>query len=187
MRGFVLSLTILFLATVAVAQAPKESLKEHPTLKIVSFQWMAAGGTSYPGWDNTAGDGSIFPNTSNWGVAETRWNGSITPRGRTPFTCFASISLTNSGSKAIRAVQLDYVFRDTGGTEFLRYQFRANESIEPRKTTTLTQRVYQKMGKHRKAFLPLKPSLAKVLQTKEASTIVLIRRIEYRDGTVEQY
>ena len=114
MRGFFPSLLILFLATVVSGQPPKAKLKEHPTLKIVKFQWSATGGNSFPiGWNNGSSNGGVFPTVSNWGVAPGG-NGSALPRsGRgTPFHCRALMTLKNAGTKTIRAVYLDYIFRD---------------------------------------------------------------------------
>lgn len=189
MRGFFLSLLILFLAAVASGQVEKEKLKEHPTLKIVSFQWWASGGNSFPGWSDGSSNGGIFPTVSNWGVAPGGGGSGLPGSGSgTPFHCRSAITLRNSGSKAIRAVHLDYIFRDQAtGEEFLRYQFRANKWIEPGDTKTLRQDIYQKAGKHRNAFLPVKPSLAVVLRTREAAQVLVIRRIEYADGTAQQY
>jgi hypothetical protein len=189
MRGFFLSLLIVFLATVANGQVQKEKLKEHPTLKIVSFQWLASGGNSFPGWSDGSSNGGIFPTVSNWGVAPGGGGGGLPSSGRgTPFHCRAAITLKNSGSKAIRAVYLDYIFTDQAtGEEFLRYQFRAKKWIEPSDTKTLRHDIYQKAGKNRRAFLPVKPSLEVVLRTQEAATVLVIRRIEYADGTAEQY
>src|SRR5688572_8111044 len=118
MRGVFLSLLILFLATVANGQPQKEGLKEHPTLKIVSFQWLATGGNSFPGWSDGSSNGGIFPTVSNWGVARGGNVGGLPTSGSgTPFQCRAVITLKNSGSKTIRAVYLDYIFRDQGTGE----------------------------------------------------------------------
>ena len=186
MRGFSLSLLILFLVTVANGQPQKAKLQEHPTLKIVKFQWLASGGNSFPiGWNDGSSNGGIFPTVSNWGVAPGG-NGSALPgSGRgTPFHCRALMTLKNAGSKAIRAVYLDYIFRDqTTGQEFLRYQFRANLRIQPGQTKNLRQDIYEKVGKHRKSLVPIKPSLEVVLKTQDVPTELVIRRIEYIDGT----
>ena len=87
MRGFIQSLLILFLATVVNGQVQKEKLKEHPTLKIVSFQWLASGGNSFPiGWNDGSTNSGIFPTVSNWGVAPARNAGGLPGSGRgTPF------------------------------------------------------------------------------------------------------
>ena len=190
MRGFFLSLLILFLAPVANGQVQKEKLKDHPTLKIVSFQWLASGGNSFPGWSDANSNGGISPTVSNWGVSPSGETGSGLPSsGRgTPFHCRAVIKLKNSGSKTISAVYLDYIFRDRAtGDEFLRYQFQAKERIKPSDTKKLTQEIYEKAGKRRKSFLPIKPSLDVVLRTREAQTDLLIRRIEYIDGSSSQF
>ena len=94
------------------------------------------------------------------------------------------MTLKNAGSKAIRAVYLDYIFRDqTTGQEFLRYQFRANRRIQPGQTKNLRQDIYEKVGEHRKSLVPIKPSLEVVLKTQDVPTELVIRRIEYIDGT----
>jgi hypothetical protein len=190
MRGFFLSLLILFLATVANAQPQEPKLKEHPTLKIVKFQWSATGGNSFPiGWNDGSSNGGIFPTVSNWGVAPGG-NGSALPgSGRgTPFYCRALITLRNAGGKTIRAVYVDYVFRDrVTGEEFLRYQFRANQRIQPGEIKNLRHDIYEKVGKHRKLLLPIKPSVELVLKTHDAPTELVIRRIEYIDGTSSQF
>lgn len=186
MRGFFLSLLILSFATVANGQVPREKLKDHPTLKIVNFQWLASGGNSFPiGWNDGSSNSGIFPTVSNWGVAPARNAGGLPSSGRgTPFYCRAVITLKNAGSKTVRAVYLDYIFRDqVTGEEFLRYQFRANQRIQPGQTKKLKHDIYEKVGKHRRSFLPIKPSLDMVLRTREASTDLQIRRIEYTDGT----
>ena len=186
MRGFFLSLLILLLATVANGQPQLARLKEHPDLKIVSFQWLASGGNSFPiGWNDGSSNGGISPTVSNWGVAPARDAGGLPRSGRrTPFHCRAVIRLKNSGSKTVRAVYLDYVFRDQAtGEEFLRYQFKANQRIKPGHTKKLRQEIYEKAGKHRRSFLPTKPSLDTVLRTREAQTNLIIRRIEYIDGS----
>lgn len=186
MRGFFLSVLVLFLATVANGQPQTATLKEHPTLKIVRFEWLASGGNSFPiGWNDGSSKGGIFPTVSNWGVAPARNAGGLPGSGRgTPFYCRAVITLRNAGSKTIRSVYLDYVFRDENtGQEFLRYQFRAKQSIHPSQTKDLRNDIYQKVGKHRKSLLPIKPSLEVVLKTQDAPTELVIRRIEYIDGT----
>ncbi|HKO45379.1 MAG TPA: hypothetical protein VJU84_19045 [Pyrinomonadaceae bacterium] len=189
MRGFFLAVLILFLATVANGQPQKAKLKEHPTLKIVKFQWLASGGNSFPiGWNDGSSNGGIFPTVSNWGVAPARNTGGLPGSGRgTPFYCRAVMTLKNAGSKTIRAVYLDYIFRDQAtGEEFLRYQFRAHQRIHSGQTKELRHDIYEKGGKHRKSLLPTKPSLDVVLKTQDAPTELVIRRIEYIDGTSSQ-
>lgn len=185
MRGFFLSLLILFLATAANGQVQKEKLKEHPTLKIVNFQWSATGGNSFPGWSDGSSNGGIFPNYSNWGVASGGGGGGLPSSGRgTPFHCRALITLKNSGNKTISAVHLDYIFRDKAtGKEFLRYQFLANQRIKPGHTSKLKHDIYEKVGKYRKSLLPINPSLDLILKSPESPTDLVIRRIEYVDGT----
>jgi hypothetical protein len=180
---------ILFLGTVANGQPQEARLKEHPTLKIVRFVWLATGGNSFPGWSDGSSNGGIFPTVSNWGVARGGDGfGSTIRFVGTPFYCRATITLKNSGSKTIRAVYLDYLFRDQAtGEEFLRYQFQSNVRIKPGNTRKLTHEIYEKVGKHRKSFLPIKPSLDVVLRTRDAQTDLLIRRIEYIDGTSSQF
>ncbi len=187
MRGFFLSLLILFFATVANGQV--QNLKEHPTLKIVSFQWLATGGNSFPGWSDGSSSGGIFPTVSNWGVATGGGGGGLPRSGRgTPFHCRAIITLKNSGSKTIRAIYLDYIFRDQAtGDEFLRYQFRAYQRLKQGQTKKLKQEIFERAGKYRKAFLPINPSLQMVLQTREGQIDLLIRRIEYIDGTSSHF
>ena len=198
MRNSFLFFLILTFWTAASAQQPAPQLKEHPILKIKGFYWLAFDGSpitdNWPGGAavtnvagaislgvspmNASGNGTVVYSTPN------RGRDFSIKRGRFPFMCRAVLTLQNTGNKTIRAVHLDYVFRDRAtGQEFLRYQFRANRRIKPGQTKKLTHDIYEKFGKHRKSFIPIKPSLEVVLKSRESPTDLVIRRIEYIDGT----
>ena len=202
MRNSFLFFLILTIWTAASAQQPAPQLKEHPILKIKGFHWLAfEGGPITDNWPggaavtnvagaislgvspmNASGNGTVVYSTPN------RGRDFPIKRGRFPFTCRAVLTLQNTGNKTIRAVHLDYVFRDrVTRQEFLRYQFRANHRIKPGQTKKLKHEIYERVGEHRKSFLPITPGLDVVLRTQEAQIDLLIRRIEYVDGTSSEF
>lgn len=171
-----------------------------PDLKVADFQWLVAGGGRTPdNWargsavTSVAGAISLGVSTMNASgggeviyTSSTGWN-SGNDSDREPVNCRARVWLENDSAKTVKAVHLDFVFiyPQTGG-ELLRYHLNADQKILPGETKRLTQAIYEKIGKYRKLFSPAKPNGRLVLRTRTASIQVLIKRIEYTDGSVWQ-
>lgn len=198
MRKCFWALLVLVLPVVVSGQIQKEQLQQHPTLKIVGFQFLAyEGGGIVDNWaggpavTNVAGAMSLGVSplnaTGNGSVIYTSAGsrGFPLPSERGPFSCIAVMTLHNAGNKTIRAIHLDYIFRNKASSEeFLRYQFRAKAKIRPGTTRKLKQRIYQRAGKYRDAFLPIRPTPELALKTRESVTHLVVNRIEYSDGTI---
>jgi hypothetical protein len=203
MRPFFLFLLICILTSASNAQNPVNVSQPQTELKILDARWLASGGDSVYVGDNW-GSGSAVTTVAgaiSMGVsplnatgngmvfyrANTGWNSGRNSKKRTPINCSATVVLQNASAKMVKAFSLDYVFMDpqTRG-EFLRYEFHAKKRMSPGKSSKITQDIFQKVGKYRKFYTPIKPQSEILLRTKEALTKVVIKRIEYSDGSVWQ-
>ena len=190
------ALLLLSFAAVAYAQTPVASQQPNPDLRIVNANWRAQGGT----WDNgidfgdtvtttvagaMAGGHSLMNASGNSVTYHTSHGGLSKARGyRTPVNAIATVLVKNTSPKTIKAFDLDYVFRDNNNSEFLRYRFHSKDKIKPDSTKKITQEVFQKVGRYNKRYTPVKPKFDQILQTNSAETKVIVRRIEYADGSV---
>lgn len=196
MKFSLTALLVLSFAAVAYGQSGVASPGPKPDLKIVDAKWHARGGDWDDGIDmgdtastSVAGamsvgastfhasGNSVTYHTSHGSLAKSKGN-------RTPVDSIATVLVKNTSLKTIRAFDLDYVFRDNGNSEFLRYRFHSKDKLPPGRTRKITQEVFQKVGRYNKRYTPLKPKFDQILQTNSARTQVIVRRIEYADGSI---
>ena len=166
MRFSLIALLILAFAAVAYAQNPAVAREANPNLQIVDAQWVARGGTLSIG---------------------ERWKGELEvpnpQQFRNPVVSRATVLVKNTGGKQIKNFDLEYIFHDAH-SEFLRYRFHAKTSLKPGHTKKFTQDIYEKVGRYRERYTPIKSPYGIFLKTNEAKTKIIVRRIEYADGSV---
>jgi hypothetical protein len=203
MRPLLPLAVILALAGAAVAQTPAKDSQAPTDLKIVKSLWLASGGdqsyvadnwASGPAVTSVAGAMSLGVNPTNtFGNGQvvytsgTGWNSGRRGKGLNPVNVVAAVVLQNTGTKTIRAVEVDYIFSDPQtSAEFLRYRFRAAKKIRPGETEKVTREIYQRRGKYRKFYTPAEPGTDLLARTKQSSAQAVVARIEYTDGSVWQ-
>jgi len=164
MRFSLIALLILAFAAVAHSQIPGAvSIAPNPDLQIVSAKWQ----THYPPVDNSIDFGHANP---------FRYSGHV------PQNFAAKLLVKNTSAKTVTGFDLDYLFLDEAGSEFLRYRFHASVDIKPGQDKQLIQKV-QQMGRNRERYTPIKPSNEQLLKTRYCPTRVIVRRIQYADGS----
>ncbi|HMH43976.1 MAG TPA: FxLYD domain-containing protein [Pyrinomonadaceae bacterium] len=167
MRFSLVALLILAFAAVAYAQNPAIPREANPNLQIVDAQWVARGGTVSIG---------------------ERWKGEVEvphpQKSRNQVVSRATVLVKNTSNKPIKNFDLEYVFQDAGNTEFLRYQFHVKTNLKPGHTSKFVQDIYEKAGRYRYRYTPVKSRFDTLLKTNEAATKIIVRRIEYADGSV---
>jgi hypothetical protein len=167
MRVSLIVLVILAFAAVTYAQNPAVAREANPNLQIVDAQWIARGGTL------SIGEG--------WkGVLEVPHPQQF----RTPVVSRATVLVKNTGGKQIKNFDLEYIFQDVRNAEFLRYRFHAKTNLKPGHTRKFVQDIYEKVGRYRYRYTPIKSRFDTLLKTNEAATKIIVRRIEYADGSV---
>lgn len=167
MRFSLIALFILAFAAVAYGQNPAIARGANPHLQVVDASWIARGG------ELTIGE---------------RWKGEVeVPKPqqfRSQVTSRATVLVKNTSNKPIRNFDLEYVFQDAGNTEFLRYQFHVKTNLKPGATKKFTQDIFEKVGKYRYRYAPIKSPFDTLLKTNKANTKITVSRIEYSDGSV---
>jgi len=158
----------VFLAFVAIAygQNPAVARETNPNLQIVDASWIARGGTLSigEGWKNEV----EVPYPQQF---------------RNQVVSRATVLVKNTGGKQIRNFDLEYIFQDAR-SEFLRYRFHAKTNLKPGHTKKFTQDIYEKVGRYRNRYTPIKAPFATLLATNDARKKIIVRRIEYTDGSV---
>jgi hypothetical protein len=199
MKTLLLVFLILASGAIAYGQTPAPVSKLNSDLKIHDAMWIAKGGDiSYGGWGGETGvtdtrgamSMGLVPNGapgySTYFVAPSSVPAELrnNNRKRTPVNCRPRVLLQNTGAKTIKAFDLDFIFLDYTGAEFLRYTFHAKKTMKAGSVKEFAQDVFQKVGDKRKNYTPVKPSIDVLLRTKDAVQKVRVQRIEYADGSV---
>ncbi|HMJ27021.1 MAG TPA: hypothetical protein VK475_14380 [Pyrinomonadaceae bacterium] len=199
MKTLLLAFLILATGVVAQGQTPAPASKLQSDLKVHDARWIAYGGDVYNGgWGGEGmSNSSTGPNLTGIVPIGTSGNpysydsSSTVPaelrhpnRKRRPVDCNPRVLLQNTGTKTIKAFDLDFIFLDFQNVEFLRYRFHAKTNMKTGKVKEFSQDVFQKVGDKRKNYTPGKPSIDVLLRTKDAVQKVRVHRIEYADGSV---
>ena len=167
MKLSLISLLVLSFAAVAYCQNPAIARETSLNLQIVDAQWIARGGTLSIG---------------------ERWKGEVEvphpQKSRNQVVSRATVLVKNTSSKPIKNFDLEYVFQDARNAEFLRYRFHAKTNLKPGHTQKFTQDIYEKVGRYRNRYTPIKSGFDTLLKTNEAETKIIVRRIEFTDGSV---
>lgn len=167
MRFALIALLILAFAVVAQSQIPGTvSSEPNPNLQVVKAKWQKY---------SPPADNSI----DFWHTNPFRYTS-----GGGQLDFIARLLVKNTSAKTIRGFDLDYLFLDAAGSEFLRYGFHASVDIKPGQEKQLKQKVHQETGNYRKRYTPLKPDNDRLLKSRFSVTRLIVRRIEYADGTV---
>jgi hypothetical protein len=167
MRFSLIALLILAFAAVANSQIPGAvSAEPNPNLQVVNAKWQK--------YDPPVDNSIDFEHTNPFRYS---WS------GHAPLNFVARLLVKNTSAKTITGFDLDYVFLDASGSEFLRYQFHESTDIKPGQDKKVQQKVHQETGKYRKGYTPLKPSNEQLLNTRYCPTRVIVRRIQYADGS----
>ena len=167
MRFSLIALLMLASAAVAHSQIPGAvSSEPNPNLQVVKAKWQKY---------NPPADNSI----DFWHTNPFRYTS-----GGSHLNFIASLLVKNTSAKTIRAFYVDYLFLDATGSEFLRYGFHASVDIKPGQEKQLKQKVHQESGNYRNRYRPLKPDNEQLLKSRFSVTRLIVRRIEYADGTV---
>jgi hypothetical protein len=147
-----ISLALWALAAVAAAQGPPGE----PGVGVVAFGWKYEG---YVAAEVVRG--------------KTSGNTMSVKRGTDyVFKYRATATLKNSGAKAVKAVEWDYVFAEPeGGKELKRYRLQSKQAIEPGATATLSKDVSIKPGENTRHLTAGRQQ-------------VVVTRVEYADGSV---
>ncbi|MDX6383920.1 MAG: hypothetical protein QOK48_1493 [Blastocatellia bacterium] len=200
MRTLFVAFLILATGVIAYGQTPAPVSKLNSDLKIHDAMWIAYGGDVYNGgWGGEGmSNSSTGPNLTGIVPIGTSGNpysydsSSTVPaelrhpnRKRRPVDTHPRVLLQNTGTKTIKAFDLDFVFLDPQTTvEFLRYRFHAKRTLKAGKVREFSQDVFQKVGDKRGNYTPGKPSIDLLLRTKDSVQKVRVQRIEYADGSV---
>lgn len=167
MRLSLIAVLILALAAITYGQNPAIARETSPNLQITDAQWIARGG--------------------NLTIGE-RWKGELEvphpQEFRTQVVSIATVRVKNTSSKPIKNFDLEYVFQEAHNAEFLRYRFHAKTNLKPGHTRKFVQDIYEKAGRYRYRYTPVKSRFDTLLATNNASTKVIVRRIEFADGSV---
>ena len=194
-----IALMLFCAAGVSAAQSNPSPSQTAPDLQLTQTKWTAygnqpeqaidVGGVGVTSVANAIGSGmSTINATSSGQVYYQTGSGSLlhppSSKHLTPVDCQATVLVKNTGSKTIKAFDLDWVFRDPAdNSELLRYRFHAKTNIKPGNSKSIVQDVYQKIGKYHKRYTPLKPSKLLLLRTKYLQPRFVFQRIKYSDGT----
>ena len=169
MRFTLIALLILAFAVVAQSQIPGAvSSEPNSNLQIVSAKWQLY----VPPRDNSVDIGHANPFRYTSGS------------GHVPLNFIARLLVKNTTAKTITRFDVDYLFLDAAGSEFLRYGFHASVDIKPGQEKQLKQKIQQETGNYRNRYRPLKPDNEQLLKSRFSVTRLIVRRIEYADGTV---
>lgn len=172
MRFSLIALLILAFAAVAHSQVDAVSSEPNPNLEIVKAKWQI-------GLGGYNGIGMGFSNPADRaGIANSGHTGHV------PLDFAAKLLVKNTSAKTMTGFDLDYLFLDAAGSEFLRYRFHAKVDIKPGQEKQLKQKVHQDTGNYRKSYTPLKPDNERLLKSRFSVTRLIVRRIEYADGSV---
>ncbi|HMH43975.1 MAG TPA: hypothetical protein VK557_10865 [Pyrinomonadaceae bacterium] len=164
MRFSLIAVLILAFAAVAHSQIPGAvSSEPNPNLQVVNAKWQIYS----PPVDNSI---------DFWHTNPFRYS------GHAPLNFAAKLLVKNTSAKTITGFDLDYLFLDASGSEFLRYRFHESVDIKPGQDKQLTQKI-QQTGRHRERYTPIKPDDAQLLKTRYCPTRVIVRRIEYAGGS----
>ncbi|HMH43977.1 MAG TPA: FxLYD domain-containing protein [Pyrinomonadaceae bacterium] len=164
MKLSLITLLVLSFAAVAYGQNPVVAREANPNLQIVDARWIARGGTL------------VYPEKEPAPLH-------MTP-SRDQVASTAAVLVTNTSGKTIKNFDLEYIFQDVRNAEFLRYRFHAKANLKPGHTRKFVQDIYEKAGRYRYRYSPIKSRFDTLLATNDASTKVIVRRIEYADGSV---
>ena len=138
-----------------------------PAIEIVRTYWAVAGPPTDPCKD-------CPPLTE--AAYQSRW------RNR-PVKYVAVAELRNRGAKAIRSVEVDFVFTDPAtGAEFLRYRVHSDRRIGPGKRVKFRRSVRD--AKKESGYTPALPDDATLTRTDNATPRLEFARVEYADGSV---
>jgi len=156
----------LAFAAVTYGQNPAAVRETNPNLQIVDASWIAQGGTLSIGerWKNKV----EVPHPQQF---------------RNQVVSRATVLVMNTSGKQIKNFDLEYIFQDAR-SEFLRYRFHAKANLKPGHTKKFTQDIYEKVGRYRNRYTPVKSPFGTLLKTNEAETKIIVRRIEYADGSI---
>lgn len=168
MRFSLIALLILAFAAVAHSQIPGAvSSEPNPNLQVVNAKWQK--------YNPPADDSVDF-----WHTNPFRYTSG---GSHLPLNFIARLLVKNTSAKTITGFDVDYLFLDAAGAEFLRYGFHASVDIRPGKEKQLKQKV-QQLGRHRERYTPIKPDDEQLLKSRFSMTRLIVRRLEYADGTV---
>lgn len=168
MRLSLIAVLILALAAITYGQNPAIARETSLNLQIVDAQWIARGG--------------------NLTIGERFWKGELEvphpQQFRNPVYSRATVLVKNTGNKPIKNFDLEYIFQDARNAEFLRYRFHAKTNLKPGHTKKFLQEIFEKAGRYRYRYTPIKSPFDTLLKTNEAKTKIIVRRIEFADGSV---
>jgi hypothetical protein len=200
MKTLLLVFLILVSGVITNGQSPAVASKLQSDLKIHDAMWITHGGDVYSGGWGGEGVGGSSQGPNLTGIIPVGTSGnpysydssSTVPaelrhpnRKRRPVDSHPRVLLQNTGTKTIKAFDLDFVFLDPQTTvEFLRYRFHAKRTMKAGSVKEFSQDVFQKVGDKRRNYTPGKPSIDVLLRTNEAVQKVRVQRIEYADGSI---
>jgi hypothetical protein len=141
-----------------------------PNLELGRYMWAELG---YPGGPCT--DCAGLPQAT----LDYRWNSR-------PDKYIALVELRNRGSKAIKSIDLDFVFVDAvTNQEFLRYRVHSDRQIGPGQKREVRQ-VVRDVEREADNYIPARPGKEILSRATSSQVKLAVTRIEYVDGSVWQ-
>ena len=138
-----------------------------PEIEVVRAYWAVAGPPGDPCTDCPPLSGAVY---------DSRW------RNR-PVKYFATAELRNRGAKAIKSLEVDFVFTDPAtGVEFLRYRVHSDRRVGRGKRVEFRRPVRD--AKKEGGYTPALPDDATLARTNNTSPRLEFARVEYEDGSV---
>ena len=137
-----------------------------PSIEVVRQYWAEAGLPEQPCTDCPDLPKAAF---------DYRW------RSR-PVKYVAFAHLRNRGRQAVRSIDLDFVFTDAAGVEFLRYRVRSERRIGVGKRVEI--RHYIRDAKKESGYTPALPDDATLRRADNTAERLEVARVEYEDGSV---
>ena len=187
-RGGFVWLLVLFAALEMSAQTPKASPVPPPDVEIVKYSWdkeriaweKTPFGTTEGFFEDTRNRASRERSSTSVMVEKNRREQQkVSPSDPPRYAFSYKLLIYNSGSKAIKEIDWDYVFRDiVTGAELGRRQFTSVEKISPNKRKELSVLA---------STPPTRAISVYALGKNERDGLgeqIIISRIQYADGTL---